>query len=70
MNQRMLVLERTEGREEESGMTLPGGNECRRFVCVHKGQFQTACHFSEEVITEGLGFVQTNSKILSSGFNF
>lgn len=36
MNQAMLVLEQTEGREEENKMTLPGGNGCRRFVCVQR----------------------------------
>lgn len=41
-------------------------------VCVvHKGQFQTAWSLFEEVTTlEAWVFVQTNSKILSSGFNF
>ena len=40
-------------------------------VCVcPEGQFQMACHFSEEVVTAGLGLVQTNSKILNDGFNF
>lgn len=51
-------------------MTLPGGNECRRFVRVLGANSRRPVTFSEEVITEGLGFVQTNSKILSSGFNF